>query len=415
MAAMGQPRARDLGIRIGLLEPGPHNAITDVPGVRVGHTTLITGDGPLVPGIGPVRTGVTVIVPGGEPFEEAFFAGCHRLNGNGELTGLEWVRESGMLTTPIAITNTHSVGVVRDALITAAIERGPRDGEWSLPVVGETYDGWLSDMNGQHVRPEHVFAALAAATDGPVTEGNVGGGTGMICHEFKGGIGTSSRVLGPDDGSWTVGVLVQANYGRRERLTLGGIPVGQAIPTTVVPSAWDEVPPTARPACDGKTPGAERPGDEAGAGSIIVIVATDAPLLPNQCERMAQRAGLGIARAGGSGAHSSGDLFLCFATGNRALTVTDDATLPRTREVTALVDAWISPLFWAVIEATEEAIAKALVAARTMRGRARRTAHALPHERLRELNDAWATMLTQVDPAKVADVGVPGERSTPTR
>ena len=399
MAAMTEPRARDLGIRIGLLEPGPLNAITDVPGVRVGHTTLISGDGPLVVGQGPVRTGVTVIVPGGEPFEEAFFAGCHRLNGNGELTGLEWVRESGMLTTPIAITNTHSVGVVRDALIAAAIRRGPRDGEWSLPVVGETYDGRLNDMDGQHVRPEHVFAALDSAAGGAVAEGNVGGGTGMICHEFKGGIGTSSRVLPADDGGWTVGVLVQANYGRRERLTLGGMPVGRAIPTTDVPSAWDDVARDRRRRRrrGRRTSGTERPGDQAGAGSIIVIVATDAPLLPHQCERMAQRAGLGIARAGGSGAHSSGDLFLCFATGNRTLTVTDDAVLPRTRELTALVDAWISPLFWAVIEATEEAIANALVAARTMTGRDGHTAHALPHARLREVTDAWSTMVAQLD------------------
>ncbi len=387
---MVAPRARDLGIRIGLLEPGPYNAITDVAGVRVGHTTLISGDGPLVVGQGPVRTGVTVIVPGGDPFEEAFFAGCHRLNGNGELTGLEWVRESGLLTTPVAITNTHSVGVVRDALIAAAIARGPRDGEWSLPVVGETYDGRLSDLDGQHVRPEHLFAALDTAAAGPVEEGNVGGGTGMICHEFKGGIGTSSRVLPADDGGWTVGVLVQANYGRRERLTIGGIPVGRAIPTSMVPSAWDD---PSDASADTRTLGAERPGDQAGAGSIIVVVATDAPLLPHQCERLAQRAGLGIARAGGSGAHSSGDLFLCFATGNRTLTVTDDASLPRTRALTALVDAWISPLFWAVIEATEEAIANALVAARTMTGRDGRMAHALPHDRLRDLVRAWDTML----------------------
>ena len=230
MGDMAEPRARDLGIRIGLLDPGHSTPSRTCPGCGSATPRSSRGDGPLVVGEGPVRTGVTVIVPGGEPFQEAFFAGCHRLNGNGELTGLEWVRESGMLTTPIAITNTHSVGVVRDALITAAIERGPRDGEWSLPVVGETYDGRLSDLDGQHVRPEHVFAALDAAATGPVAEGNVGGGTGMICHEFKGGIGTSSRVLPAGDGGWTVGVLVQANYGLRERLTLGGIPVGRAIP-----------------------------------------------------------------------------------------------------------------------------------------------------------------------------------------
>ncbi len=381
---MTEPRARDLGIHIGLLEPGPLNAITDVPGVRVGHATLIEGEGPLVVGRGPVRTGVTVIVPGGDPFQESFFAGCHRLNGNGELTGLEWVRESGMLTTPIAITNTHSVGVVRDALIAAAVRHGLRDGEWSLPVVGETYDGRLSDMDGQHVRPEHVFAALDGAASGAVDEGNVGGGTGMICHGFKGGIGTASRVVGEADGGWTVGVLVQANYGQRERLVIGGMPVGRAIPTSVVPGAWDEIPD-------------EHPGDRPGSGSIIVIVATDAPLLPHQCQRMAQRAGLGISRVGGSGAHSSGDLFLCFATGNRSLTVTDDAVLPHVRPVTALVDAWISPMFWAVIEATEEAIVNALVAARTMTGRDGRTAHALPHDRVRSLVAAWDVMLAATD------------------
>ncbi|MBX3029979.1 MAG: P1 family peptidase [Chloroflexi bacterium] len=388
------PRARDLGVRIGDLPTGRWNAITDVAGVRVGHTTLIDGDGPLVVGQGPVRTGVTVILPPGEPFGESFFAGCHRLNGNGELTGLEWVRESGMLTTPIAITNTHSVGVVRDALITAGVRRGaPSDGHWALPVVGETYDGRLSDLDGQHVRPEHLFAALDAAADGPVDEGNVGGGTGMICHEFKGGIGTSSRVLPADEGGWTVGVLVQANYGSRDRLALGGIPVGRAIPAREVPSAWDD--PTPAPA--------GRPGPEAGSGSIIVIVATDAPLLPLQCERLAQRAGLGIARVGGTAAHSSGDLFLAFATGNRGLSAVDDAEgQPFTRSLTGVVDAWMSRLFVATVDATEEAIANALIAARTMTGRDGITAHALPHDRLRDLVRAWDTMLEAIDPPTAA-------------
>lgn len=377
---MQDVRARDLGLRIGQLEPGPLNAITDVPGVRVGHATIVEGDGPLVVGRGPIRTGVTVVVPPGETFEESFYAGCHRLNGNGELTGLEWIRENGMLTTPVAITNTHSVGVVRDALIAAAVRAAPPNEHWALPVVGETWDGRLNDTDGQHVRPEHLFAALEGARSGPVAEGNVGGGTGMICHELKGGIGTSSRVLPTTDGGWTVGVLVQANHGRRERLSIGGIPVGRAIPTTLVPSPWHD--PVAPPS-----------GPPAGSGSIIVVIATDAPLLPHQCERLAQRAGLGIARAGGSGAHSSGDLFLCFATGNRGLTATDDTDgQPLTRPVTALVDPWVSPLFWAVIEATEEAIANALVAARTMTGRDGNTAHALPHDRLRDLVGAWHAM-----------------------
>lgn len=381
---MQNVRARDLGIRIGELAPGPVNAITDVAGVRVGHATLIEGDGPLVVGSGPVRTGVTVVVPPGEPFEEAFHAGCHRLNGNGELTGLEWIRENGMLTTPVAITNTHSVGVVRDALITAAVRRMPPIQSWSLPVVGETWDGRLNDTDGQHVRPEHLIAALEDARGGPVIEGNVGGGTGMVCHEFKGGIGTASRVVSADDGGWTVGVLVQANHGRRERLSIGGMPVGRAIPISAVPSPWDDPSPAASP--------------PPGSGSIIVVVATDAPLLPHQCERLAQRAGLGIARVGGSGAHSSGDLFLCFATGNRGLTAADDAEgQARTRSVTALVDPWISPLFWAVIEATEEAIVNALVGARTMTGRDGITAHALPHDRLRRIVATWDVMQREIE------------------
>ncbi len=234
-------RARDHGIVLGRLGPGPFNAITDVAGVRVGHATLIRGDGPRVVGQGPVRTGVTVVVPhDGDAFIEPVFAGCHRLNGNGELTGLEWVRESGLLTSPIAITNTHSVGVVHDALLVHAVRaHGPHADFWSLPVVGETYDGVLNDINGFHVRPEHLDAALAAASGGAVAEGSVGGGTGMICHEFKGGIGTASRVVPADAGGFTVGALVQANYGSRELLRIDGVPIGEAIPTPDVPSPWD--------------------------------------------------------------------------------------------------------------------------------------------------------------------------------
>ena len=231
-------RTRDLGIVIGRGTPGPHNAITDVAGVRVGHTTLIRGDGPLVRGEGPVRTGVTVVIPhDGDVWAEPVFAGAHRLNGNGELTGLEWIRESGQLGGVIGLTNTHSVGVVHDALIAEAVA-ATADGApyWSLPVVGETWDGSLNDVNGFHVRAEHVQAALRSAASGPVAEGGVGGGTGMICHEFKGGIGTASRVVAADRGGWTVGVLVQANYGRRAWLRVDGVPVGEAIPTTDVPS-----------------------------------------------------------------------------------------------------------------------------------------------------------------------------------
>src|ERR687898_629664 len=233
-------RARELGIRIGRMEPGPLDAITDVAGVRVGHTTLISGEGPLKVGEGPVRTGVTVIVPHeGDIGVEPLFAGSHVLNGNGEMTGLLWVKESGTLTSPIAITNTHSVGVVRDALISYEAQRTQRlELGWSLPVVAETYDGWLNDINGMHVKPEHVWVALDTASAGPVTEGCVGGGTGMICHEFKGGIGTASRILSESDGGWTVGALVQANYGRRSMLRVDGAPVGRVLSTQRVPSPY---------------------------------------------------------------------------------------------------------------------------------------------------------------------------------
>jgi len=359
-------RLRDLGITVGQLPPGPLDAITDVEGVRVGHTTLVHGSGPLVVGQGPVRTGVTVVVPHEAIASEPLFAGCHRLNGNGELTGLEWIRESGMLTTPIAITNTHSVGVVRDALVASDVARHPRLGSyWSLPVVGETFDGTLNDINGMHVRPEHVQEALAGAADGPVAEGNVGGGTGMICHEFKGGVGSASRRLPETDGGWTVGALVQANHGTRSRLMVDGVPVGREIGYDSVPSPF------------------ETPRD---AGSIIVVLATDAPLLPHQCERLAQRAGLGIARAGGSGAHSSGDLFVCFSTANRGRLHSYKEEAPGvTVAVDMLPDTAISPLFWGAIEATEEAIVNALCAAETMTGRDGITAHALPHDVLREV------------------------------
>jgi D-aminopeptidase len=357
-------RYRDLGLGVGLLPTGPGNAITDVEGVKVGLVTLIEGDGPLVIGSGPVRTGVTAIVPHDDIGELPLFAGCHRLNGNGELTGLEWVRESGQLTTPIAITNTHSVGVVRDAIVAADVRRRevPQN-FWSLPVVGETYDGTLNDINGLHVAAEHLDRALAAAAGGAVAEGNVGGGTGMICHEFKGGTGTASRTVN----GYVVGALVQANHGRRARLAVDGVPVGRELGTAEIPSPYDD--PT-----------------EAGSGSIIAIVATDAPLLPHQCERIAQRAGLGIARAGGGGEHSSGDLFLAFSTANRGrVTSYKEDAPPVPAEIAMLPDAGITDLFWAAIEATEEAILNALVAAETMTGIDCATAHALDHDRLLEV------------------------------
>jgi len=368
-------RLRDLGLTIGRGQPGPLNAITDVPGVRVGHTTLISGDGPLVVGQGPVRTGVTVVSPRGpDAWREPVFAGCHRLNGNGELTGLEWIRESGLLTSPIAITNTHSVGVVRDALVAASVdERDTGDAWWSLPVVGETYDGLLNDINGFHVKAEHLRSALASASDGPVAEGVVGGGTGMVCHEFKGGIGTSSRVLAAEHGGFTVAALVQANYGKRAWLRVDGVPVGEEIGPDEIPSAYEEA-----EAIGTSTP-------PPGSGSIIVVLATDAPLLPHQCERLAQRAGLGIARAGGTGGHTSGDLFVAFATGNRIPAELDGRSQQVTYDVRAVGDKVIDLLFDGAIESTEEAIVNALVAATTTVGRDGITAHALPHDRLLEV------------------------------
>jgi D-aminopeptidase len=368
-------RASELGIEVGTGAPGPGNAITDVEGVRVGHTTLIQGDGPLEVGRGPVRTGVTVVLPhDGDVWKESLFAGCHRLNGNGELTGLEWVRESGMLTSAIALTSTHSVGVVHDALIAHEVAAG--GGEeifWSLPVVGETWDGLLNDINGFHVRPEHVREALESASAGVVAEGSVGGGTGMICHGFKGGIGTASRVVSEDAGGFTVGVLVQANHGRRSRLQVNGVPVGRAIDAGEVP-----VPRLPR-----------RPVPE-GAGSIIVVVATDAPLLPNQCDRLAQRAGLGIARTGGLGEHTSGDLFLAFSTGNRGLSSGDyEGEEALTQPLRMLSNSYIGPLFEAVVESTEEAILNAMLQSPTMVGRDGVTAHGLDGARLVEVMERY--------------------------
>jgi D-aminopeptidase len=350
-------RARELGLEIGTGTPGPHNAITDVAGVRVGHATVVAGDGPLRVGDGPVRTGVTVLLPhSGSIFDEPLYAGYHWLNGNGELTGTAWIREGGMLTTPIGLTNTHSVGVVRDALIEIEV-RGRGSGAWGLPVVGETWDGTLNDIDGRHVTAAHVRQARDAAAGGPAAEGAVGGGTGMISHGFKGGIGTASRVV---DGGWTVGVLLQANHGRRERLTVAGVPV-----------VIDDVP----------RPG---PPEYEGAGSVIVVVATDAPLLPHQCRRLAQRAGLGIARTGGAGENSSGDGFLAFSTANRGrLPPAVPGIGPRqVLQVDVLADACLDPLFYGVIEATEEAVVNALLAAETMTGRDGITAHALTPERL---------------------------------
>ena len=359
-------RARDLGIDIGVLPSGPNDAITDVEGVRVGHSTIIRGNGPLVVGKGPVRTGVTVVCPReGLARDEPVFAGCHRFNGNGEMTGLEWIREAGALTTPIGITNTHSVGVVRDALISA--ELGV-DGEyWSLPVVAETYDGTLNDINGMHVGAEHVEEALRGASSGPVAEGSVGGGTGMICHEFKGGIGTASRRVLEEQGGWTVGALVQSNYGSRSTLRVDGLPVGRVLTTEQVPSPFDE----------------EETEQPPGTGSIIVILATDAPLLPIQCDRLAIRAGVGLSRMGGGLDDGSGDIFLAFATGNSGLPrAVLDSDIPQTVPIRMLPNERMTPLFHAAAEATEAAILNALLSAGTVTGRDNVTAHGLEPDAL---------------------------------
>jgi D-aminopeptidase len=344
-------RARDLGIVIGTMEPGRHDAITDVPGVRVGHATVLEGD--------DVRTGVTVVVPhDGNVWSDPVYAAYHRLNGNGEMTGLPWLQETGQLHSPVAITNTHSVGVVRDALVALEVEELPDGIEtWALPVVAETWDGVLNDVDGFHVTAEHAKAAYRAAAAGPVEEGSVGGGTGMICHDFKGGIGTSSRRVG----EYTVGVLVQANHGWRERFAVNGVPVGLEIPYDVVPGTPD----------DGPLPG---------TGSIIGIVATDAPLLPLQCGRLARRAPLGIARMGAAGDNGSGDLFLAFATGNRGMAMLGK-NAPTVADVRTLANRAMNPLFNAVVEATEEAVLNALLAAETMTARGV-TIHALPHDLL---------------------------------
>jgi D-aminopeptidase len=384
--ASNRVRGRDLGIAIGEGSPGPFNAITDVAGVRVGHTTLIEGEGSLVVGRGPVRTGVTVILPhDGDVWAEPVFAGASTLNGNGELTGLEWIREAGLLTGAIGITNTNDVGTVRDALVSsAAAAHDATAVYWSLPVAGETYDGGLNDIAGHHVRPDHVAAALTAASGGPVAEGNVGGGTGMICHEFKGGIGTASRRLPADLGGWTVGVLVQANHGRRGLLRIDGVPVGEEITLDEVPTPYGRV----RRGIGTEPKAADRgPADRgAGSGSIIGIVATDAPLLPHQCARIAHRAELGVARVGGLGATTSGDLFLAFATGNRGMPPAEREPVGNTvLDVRTVLDRALDPLFEATVEATEEAIVNALVAAETMTGRDGITAHRLPHDRLVEV------------------------------
>jgi D-aminopeptidase len=349
---MTKKRLRDLGITLGQLPTGPLNAITDVAGVRVGHSTVIQ-DQPHV-----VRTGVTAIWPAHDIYERYCTAGFFSFNGNGELTGSHWLNEQGLLAAPIALTNTHAVGVVRDAICVDAAQRGV-DNAWHLPVAGETWDGWLSDAESFPVTQQITLDAIGSATDGPVEEGCVGGGTGMITHEFKGGIGTASRRLPTALGGWTVGVLVQSNYGVRGLLRCGNAPVGLEIGAKEVP-----------------LPDVDAPRDVKDQGSIIVVIATDAPLLPIQCQRLARRATTGLAWAGGFGSNSSGDIFLAFSTQNRTSAKAESAAM------TMLGLDACTPLFQAAAEATEEAIWNALVAAESMTGFQGRTAHAIPHELL---------------------------------
>jgi L-aminopeptidase/D-esterase-like protein len=374
LPAQTRPRARDLGIPLDGT-PGPLNAITDVARVEVGHTTIIRGEGKLVRGQGPVRTGVTAVLPRGKSSDDNVMAAWFTLNGNGEMTGTTWVEESGFLGGPIMITNTHSVGIVHDAVIEWIVKRG-KTFDWSLPVVAETWDGTLNDINGFHVTKEHTFAALDSARSGRVTEGNVGGGTGMICHGFKGGIGTSSRRLA--SGGWTVGVLVQCNYGGRRALRIAGTP-WSSLPDWEQPSACYTLDPPAEsrlPRC-GQAPPREEPEE---MGSIIIVVATDAPLLPHQLKRLVKRASLGIGRMGGIGANSSGDIFVAFSTANPASDVASG-----TATVKMLSNNEINGLFQATIDATEESILNAMLAATDMTGADGVRIPALPHDKVKEL------------------------------
>ena len=376
LVAQKKPREHELRLPIGG-SPGPLNSITDVRGVEVGHTTLVSGSGPLVVGKGPVRTGVTVVHPRGKANPDPVFAAWFTLNGNGEMTGTTWVQESGLLEGPVAITNTHSVGVVRDAIIQWEVRQKNALQPWWLPVVAETYDGSLNDISGFHVKPEHVLAAMDNATTGLPPEGAVGGGTGMICHGFKGGIGTASRTLSAEQGGYTVGVLVQCNYGVRRDLRIAGVPVGEEIQDLTACIASDRpLPADGRRRCD--TPAAPRPDEDRELGSIIVVVATDAPLLPHQLKRIATRVSVGLGRQGGFGGNSSGDIFIAFSTANpRAWH--DDVPV---RDLKMLPNDRITPLFQATAWATEGAITNALLAAETMTGANDLRVYALPHDRM---------------------------------
>jgi len=352
-SAAPRPRARAAGVPFEGT-PGPLDAITDVAGVEVGHSTIISGDGKLVVGAGPVRTGVTAILPRGKEAVDPVFAAWFSLNGNGEMTGTTWVEESGFLEGPIMITNTHSVGVVRDAVVKRRVDRSVPGDWWSLPVVAETWDGRLNDINGLHVKPQNAFEALDTAASGTVKEGNVGGGTGMICFGFKGGIGTASRKLDDKAGGYTLGVLVQCNCGRRAQLQIAGVPVGLEIE--------------------------KQSAQQQEHGSIIIIIATDAPLLPHQLKRLARRATMGLARDGSTSGNGSGDIFIAFTTANPGVAGATDVT-----QISMLPNERMNPLFDAVVQATEEAIVNAMFAAETMTGINGTKVEALPIDRTREI------------------------------
>jgi len=371
-------RTRDLGLTIGVLSPGPLNAITDVAGVLVGHSTIVRGNGPVKIGDGPVRTGVTAVLPRKDIWFNAVFGATHTLNGDGEMTGIHWIRDLETIAHPILITNTASVGSVHEAAMAYMNERHPGRDWGFLPIVAETWDGRLNDIRGLHVKRQNVFEALDNAKSGPVEEGNVGGGTGMVAYAFKGGIGTSSRKLGAQEGGYTVGVLVQANFGSRDQLLVDGVPVGRELAKELLPEV--------------KSEGQPNPDHE---GSVIVVIATDAPLSSRQLERLTRRTSLGLARTGTSSGNTSGDIFIAFSTAN----VIPQQDPPKVLDAKLLSTDEINPLFRAVVEATEESVLNAMMKAETMTGINGNTVHALPYDRLTSIMAKYGRPLQKRPPA----------------
>jgi D-aminopeptidase len=372
-------RARDLGLTFGSMTPGPLNAITDVPGVLVGHATIVRGEGPLKVGTGPVRTGVTAVLPRKDIWFNAVFGATYTLNGDGEMTGTHWIRDLETIAHPILITNTASVGSVHEAAMAYMNERHPGRDWGFLPIVAETWDGRLNDIRGLHVKRPHVFDALDSAASGPVAEGNVGGGTGMIAYAFKGGIGTASRTLAAADGGYAVGVLVQANFGSRDSLVIDGVPAGRELAKDLLPAV--------------KTGGQPNAGHE---GSVIVVIGTDAPLSSRQLERLARRAALGLARTGTYSGNTSGDIFVSFSTAN----VVPQQDTPHVLDAKLLSTDRVNPLFRAVVEATEESVINAMMKAETMTGIDGNTVHALPYDRLAAVMAKYGRPLRTPPPAR---------------